>query len=148
MNKIIIPKLNIEELRLWTTPIAMNKVVIGYHIINNIATQLTTLLNGSKLGLAIANSTLIDQLPLIYNDGPTRVEYYTTDRFDLASNIYQLYVGDIDSELPKYELFASMEDVQRRVRELPICKNYISVYCITHNIGDKPLSTISYTNIR
>lgn len=147
MNRIIIPKLSIEELRIWTTPAAMNKVVLVYHIVNNVATQLCMCLNGSKLGLAISNSIDANLLYMTYLNVETRYEYYTSDRFDLKSPIYQLFIGSSDT-VPKYELYSSTEEVNKRLREVPSCLNYTDAYVITHTFNDAPIATSVYTPMR
>lgn len=147
MSRIIIPKLTIEELRQWTTPAATNKVVFVYHIVNNIATQLCMCLNGSKIGLAISNSIDTNLLYMTYLNTSTRYEYYISDRFDLQSPIYQLFIGSSDV-VPKYELYSSLEDIYRRLRELPNCLNYANAYCITHVFNDAPIATSTYTPLR
>jgi hypothetical protein len=65
----------------------------------------------------------------------------------LISPVYQLFVGSSDV-VPKYELYSSLEEVNRRLREVPTCSNYADAYCITHVFNDAPIATSSYTPLR
>ena len=109
-----------------------NKVVIVYQFIDGTANLLPILLNGNKLGLAITNSINTNDLYMTWMLTPNRYEYYISDRFDL-STVYQLYNND------RYELYNSLEETYRRIRELP---NAANTYILVHTFdNDKPIAT-------